>query len=292
MKKIFFILMLIAISSSFAQNKDVAKLSGSLYLDFQEAYNNTSGKQKSDNTQNFTDIKKSTYLAGILSALVPGAGEFYAKSYLKTALFLVAEATAITAGVIYNKKGNNRTTIFENFADKHWSVARYALWTLTNLQKLNGSLNPNDYSNLFYDKGETKVDWAVLNKMEGDIGGYYSHQLYHFGEQQYYEMIGKYPQFNPGWDDFGNVHTPYTYGDPLTKRFLYYSGLRGRANHFYYIAEAAVIAVIVNHFLSALDAVWTVNRYNERIETKINLKKNNYGFKNEFYPQLSLTFRF
>ena len=105
-------------------------------------------------------------------------------------------------------------------------------------------------------------------------------------------MIGKYPQFNPGWDDFGNANTPYTYGDPLTKRFLYYSGLRGRANHFYYIAEAAVIAVIVNHLLSALDAVWTVNRYNKRIETKINLKKNNYSFKNDFYPQLSLKFRF
>jgi len=55
------------------------------------------------------------------------------------------------------------------------------------------------------------VNLGELNRLEGDLGGYYSHQLPPHGEQ-YYEEIGKYPQFNVGWDDFGNENTPFTYG--------------------------------------------------------------------------------
>ncbi len=153
-------------------------------------------------------------------------------------------------------------------------------------------MNPADYSGLFLDANKTKVDWRVLNQLEEDIGGYYSHRLAPYGDQQYYEMIGKYQQFNPGWDDFGDEHTPYTYGDPLTERYLFYSGLRGSANHYYDIAGAAVIVVIVNHIISAVDAAWTTAKYNKSLETNVSLQKQYIGSFVHYYPEINFKINF
>ncbi len=60
--------------------------------------------------------KKSPFLAAVFSLVVPGSGELYAKSYLKAGIFLAVEATLITVGIIYNKKGDNQTNNFQNYA--------------------------------------------------------------------------------------------------------------------------------------------------------------------------------
>ncbi len=223
---------------------------------------------------------------------MPGAGQFYNKDYLKSALFFAAEVAAITVGVIYDKKGDDQTAFFEDYANHHWSVARYALWTITNLQTLNGNLDPDDYNGLFLDPNKTRVDWNVLNRLEENIGGYYSHRLARYGEQQYYEMIGKYPQFNPGWDDFGDEHTPFKYGDDVTPHFHYYSGLRGQANDFYNVAHTAVVIIMVNHVISFVEAMWTTNKYNKKIESKVSLQKANVGFSYFYYPELNIKVNF
>ncbi len=287
--KIFLIATLFS-ASVFAQLKS-NNLSGNLKLDSQisieKALHNFN--QQSEET---TASKKSVFIAAGLSAFMPGAGQFYNGDYLKSILFFSAEVAAITVGVIYDKKGDDETAIFEKYAQKHWSVARYALWTITNLKTLNGSLDENDYSNLFTDPAQTQVNWAVLNKLESDIGGYYSHQLAHFGEQQYYEMIGKYPQFNPGWDDFGNEHTPFKYGDDVTPRYHHYSDMRGKANSFYNVMNTAVVIVIVNHVISAVESAWSANKFNKKIESKVTLKKANLGFAYFYYPELNIKVNF
>jgi hypothetical protein len=287
--KIFLIFALFS-ASVFAQLKNDG-LSGNLRLDSQISikkavpdFNKESGKT--------TVNKKSVFIAAGLSVLMPGAGQFYNGDYLKSALFFATEVAAITVGVIYDKKGDDETAVFESYAQQHWSVARYALWTITNLKTLNGSLDPNDYSNLFADAAQTKVNWAVLNKLENDIGGYYSHRLAHFGEQQYYEMIGKYPQFNPGWDDFGDEHTPFKYGDDVTPRYHHYSDMRGKANSFYNVMNTAVIIVIVNHVISAVESAWSANKFNKKIESKVTLRKANVGFAYFYYPELNIRVNF
>ncbi len=285
--KTLFAVLIFTISVFAQSHKD--RLSGNLKLDSQISIEKTSNLFLQVEKR---EEKKSVMLAGGLSALLPGAGEFYNGDYIKSALFFAAEVAAVSVGVIYDKKGDDQTSFFENYANNHWSVARYALWTITNLSTLNGDLNPDDYAGLFLDAGKTKVDWNVLNRLEGDIGGYYSHRLAHFGEQQYYEMIGKYPQFNPGWDDFGDEHTPFKYGDDVTPHYHYYSDLRGKANEFYYVADAAVIVVIVNHVISAVEAMWTVNKYNKKLEAKVSLEKAHLGYAYFYYPQLNFKFNF
>lgn len=224
--------------------------------------------------------KKSPFLAGVLSFIVPGAGEFYSGEYLKAGIFLGVEATVITVALLYDKKGDDQTESFQNFANQNWDVSRYAQWTLDHLQQLNASVTPDEinyYSqNLF--NGET-VNWSILNEMERSIGNGYSHSLPPFGDQQYYELIGKYPQYAGGWNDFNSDD----YHD-ISPNFTYYSGERGKANDFYNVASKAVVGIYINHFLSTLDAVWSAISFNNNIA--MNLRVNNFQFAGrlEFIP--------
>lgn len=268
------------------KNELLPNFSGALYLD-QQTIPNLS--PKFDSKEN--EKKKSPILAASLSLVLPGAGEFYSERYLKSAIFLAAEITAISVGLIYDKKGDDQTNFFQNFANQHWSVDRYAKWVVTNATKVNSAVNPANY-NVFVNG---KVNWNELNRLESDLGSYFSHRLPYYGEQQYYELIGKYPQFNVGWDDFGDENTPFEY-DPtrknLTKNFVYYSIERGKANDYYNIAAKAVVVVIVNHFISSLDAAWSAHNFNRSFDMNVSLEKFNNGLTLYYYPQLNLQYKF
>ncbi len=288
MKRILPLLLLIT-SLNFSQ--DVCKefseknLTGVLYLD--SKYVNI----KLDEKLNNNIQKKSPIIAASLSLALPGAGQFYSERYFKSAVFLAIELSSIIVGLHYDKKGDNQTNFYQDFANKHWSVERYAKWTLTNATKINSAINPNDFR--VFENG--KVNWKELNRLESAIGSYYSHHLPNYGEQQYYELIGKYPQFNVGWDDFGDENTPFEY-DPtrknLTHNFIYYSFERGKANDYYNYAAKAVLVIIVNHFISALDAAWSSHNYNNDLELSFNLEKINQGYSMKYYPQLNLQYKF
>ncbi len=241
-----------------------------------------------DNLQN----KKSVVLAGVLSAVLPGSGEFYSEEYTKSAIFLGIEATAIILGLIYDKKGNDQTDLFQGFANQHWSAERYAKWTVVHAR----SINPN-VSTALLDVFDTngKVIWNKLNSLETAIGqstNYYSHRLAYYGDQQYYEMIGKYPQFNPGWEDFGDENTPFQYGDKLTDKFYYYSGERAKANDFYNIASKAVLVIFTNHVISMFDAIWSAASFNKNLQINVSLQKEQIGFKVDYSTMLNLKYNF
>ena len=242
-----------------------------------------------NDSKSVDDAKKSLWLAAIFSAAVPGAGEFYSERYLKSAIFIAVEAAAIAIGLNYNKKGNNQTNFFQGFADQHWSIVRYANWTLVHAKQINSSINVSQYYVL---ASNGSVNLGELNRLEGDLGGYYSHQLPPHGEQQYYEEIGKYPQFNVGWDDFGNENTPFTYGDPLTSNFIYYSDQRGKANDYYNVAAKAVLVIVVNHIISTIDAAWSTRNYNKDLEMNVSLEKFDQGFSTVYYAQLNFRYNF
>lgn len=238
--------------------------------------------------------KKKPMVAAGLSLILPGAGEFYSESYLKSAIFIAVEAAAIAVGLAYDKKGNDQTTFFQGYADQHWSAVRYAKWVSNpaNTKNINSAVDPTKY-NVLTTSG--KVNWGELNRLESDLGSYFSHKLPYYGEQQYFELIGKYPQFNVGWDDFGDENTPFEYKadrSNLTKNFVYYSVERGKANDYYNIASKAVIVVFVNHIISALDAAWSAHSYNKNIELHTSLEKFQNGFTSYYYPELHLQYRF
>jgi len=233
-----------------------------------------------------TNERKSPFLGGIMSLVVPGAGEIYAGEYWKAGIFLAIEAAAITTAIIYDKKGDDKTSEFENFANQNWSIERYAKWTLDNLSNLNPSLDRNNYNNVITDG---IVNWQELNRLEKDIGNGYSHSLAPFADQQYYEMIGKYPQFSHGWNDSNPTDTDYHILSPFFKS---YSIMRGDANDLYNVASTAVIGIYVNHFLSALDAAWSVANYNSELAMKMRVEQMDLTGRIELVPTINFSLNF
>lgn len=230
--------------------------------------------------------KKSALLAGFMSGILPGAGEFYDGDYLKSAIFLVVEAAAITVAVAYTNKGNTQTQRFEDYADAHWSAARYAQWTIDHYKYINPNVDPSQYQ-IFNKDGS--VNWAQLNSFEYALGDGYSHQLAAFGTQDYYEIIGKYPQFSHGWDTSNQNDTDYHI---LTPQFLWYSHQRGLANSYYTTGNTAIIAIYINHFLSILDAVWSSISYNRSIAMNFRVRDANIAYGGKLVPTFNLRFRF
>jgi hypothetical protein len=223
---------------------------------------------------------KSPILAGLMSLVIPGLGEVYTKNYLKAAIFAAVEAAVITTAIIYDKKGDDQTDLFEDFADENWSVVKYAEW----LNKHKGTnISINHDPNL---PAWEQVNWQELNNAESQ----FSHKLPPHGAQQYYELIGKYSQYNHGWAD-QMMDTP-EYLNNLTPMFRNYSSMRGQANDFYSVASTAVIGIYINHFLSALDAVWSASLYNKNIGMKVRVQQNNFADRIEYMPTINLQFNF
>jgi hypothetical protein len=214
--------------------------------------------------------RKSPWLAGGLSLVLPGAGEIYSESYLKSAVFLAAEAALWVLAYTYDHKADRQTNFFQNYANAHWSVVSYAQYALT-LAPPGGNYKPILASVPDTYPPWMRVNWAELNRMESDIGAttagmYYSHQLPAYNTQQYYELIGKYPQFNQGWDD---APPSFNYGNQLSAELLYYSGQRGQANTYYTTASTYVAIALVNHIVSAVDAVLTAGSYNRGLHASV-----------------------
>ncbi len=213
--------------------------------------------------------RKSPWLAAGMSVLVPGSGEFYAQSYWKAAAFFAIEVAAWALAYTYDKKGDHQTDFFQNFANQHWFVNRYAQWTLDNASTINPNIPAEDLAR--YRDPNTGViangvvNWAKLNQLESELGNWYSHNLPPFGDQQYYELIGKYEQFYQGWDD-ANYSLPGYYDVAkanLSPQNQWYSGQRGIANNYYTTASTFVAVAVVNHIVSAIDAAWSASSYNK-----------------------------
>ena len=208
--------------------------------------------------------RKSPWLAGGMSVLVPGSGEFYAESYWKAAAFFAIEVAAWALAYTYDKKGDKQTDFFQDYANVHWTVYRYADWTVQHAGEINANVDPKYLQGVINEANKT-VDWAKLNQLESALGNWYSHNLPPHGEQQYYELIGKYEQFYQGWDD-ANFSLPGYYDVAkanLSPENQWYAGERGKANDYYTKASTFIAVAIVNHVISAIDAAWSAGSYNK-----------------------------
>lgn len=290
MKNIVKIIMILVLFStlSFAQWKsdprnDDKNLSGHLKLDYYSFQENSKLNSDTLKTSYNSEMpgRKSPILAGAMSLLVPGAGEFYTKNYWKTAVFVAIEAAAIIVALKYDKKGDDQTTSFENYADANWSVVKYAEWLMKYYNAPN-LIKPNSES---LPPWERILDWGLLNKSE--VVG--SHTLPAHGKQQYYEEIGKYHEYAAGWNDFDpNQKNP----EPISNNFKYYSGERGKANDLYSVASTYVKIIVANHFLSAIDAAWSASRYNKKLNVSMKMKEVNVAGQMGFNPELHLSYNF
>ena len=234
--------------------------------------------------------KKSVLLAGVLSGIIPGAGEVYiggTTNYIKAGVFALIEAVSIYYSISYNQRGDAQTNFFQNFADQRWSVVRYAQWINDNTSGVKVTINPNTALPAWQ-----RVDWASLNAAEDAIGAIgFTHKLPPHGEQQYYELIGKYPQYARGWEDDtqpDNLSNP----DYITPEFHWYSEMRGDANNLYKVSARGTAILYVNHVLSILDAIWSSITFNKNIALNVSYDRVNLAFVEDWTPTLHLKYSF
>lgn len=287
MKKILIFILFLG-SVLYSQEENQIVLSGSLVNDTQFAFSEI--QKIDDNVKiEISQNRKTPMLAALMSFAVPGAGQVYNDDYLKAGIFAAIEIGAIVLAITYNGKGDDQTEYFESYAQENWSVNRYANWTINKASSINPEVDPANF-NVYDNQGN--LNWTELNKLENAIGSYYSHKLAPFDDQQYYEMIGKYPQFNVGWVEFGDdVSKPFSYGDKVVDQFVWYSKERGKANDYYNVTKWSVIAIVTNHFISAIDAAWSASKYNKKLKMNISIEEETIGFYKEYYPQLNLSFK-
>ncbi|MGB5530452.1 MAG: DUF5683 domain-containing protein, partial [Ignavibacteriaceae bacterium] len=236
---IFFMMIFISFFFSvisYSQNNKNEKLdlTGSLYADSKIIQNNFSQINVNPMADDLPG-KKSPVLSGVLSVIFPGAGQVYNEDYWIAGIFVALEAALITTAVVYDNKGDDQTASFQAFADENWSVVQYAEW----LAQYEGA----DLSKILISDDESlppweRVNWAELNEAEKG-----SHNLPPHGEQQYYELIGKYHQYSGGWNDF----TGGADNSLISPNFTFYSGERGQANDYYNTASTAIVGIYINH---------------------------------------------
>lgn len=277
-KTILFIFLLISFSSLYSQEEKINSKGSieKINLDFTVKYINENRNYYKPNYEVVEKgEKKSLVLAGLFSAIIPGTGEFYTKNYWQSVLFLGIEATSWIFNIKYNKKGDDQTTFYKNYADEHWSVVRYANWIEKNLDKIVPDQSRVENCRVLFqslykqgNKPWEQINWDKLNEIEriigsgGGKGQAFSHTLPYYGEQQYFELIGKYPQFSQGWDDSDQNDNGDFY-DKVTSNFKYYASERGKANDFYSVASTFASIIVVNHIVSAIDAVLMAHFYNK-----------------------------
>ncbi len=230
-------------------------------------------QQQFEEQSSVTGKQKSIPRAVVFSALVPGAGQAYVGSFLKSALFLTVEVAAWAVYFKYNQLGKDKDREFKAFADKYWSEYRY--WSYVYYRLKNGN-TPSDLPEFNTYTVEGK-DWVLIDQDQYETAREilrryedtrylqnFTHRLPETKTQQYYEMIGKYPeQFGNAWED-ASFNVFYNgYEGIITPLNDEYMTMRDMSNHFYDIAGYGAMVSLLNHVISAFDAGFSAKRYNE-----------------------------
>ena len=250
---------------------------------------------------------KSVPLALGLSAVLPGAGQAYNGQWVKAAVMLGLEAAVITGTVAWNNQGQNLEADYQEYAHQFWSPTKYADWLNDYSLFIQDSFGANVTApavvvpqNINFQAPNTWSDqeWMMVQEFFVQIQdlerqmfhvetqAVFSHTLPHFSEQQYYELVGKYYQFAPGWSDYpewreGDGYTaaidPSMTGPNDTKpnvsdRFFQYADDHAYANDVLRRASRVSMLLIVTHFAGAIDAAVSAKLHNQRITPQIRMQ--------------------
>jgi len=209
--------------------------------------------------------------AFLLSAVLPGAGQYYAGAKWRAAAFLGVEALGWLLWNSYDSKGNRLEKGYIRFADQYWDLAR---WFEATMYYDENSLAGSHHIWVSYNPGngelqEYAVDDSLIIKLPGivNLAGLITlaqnGQLVPIRTRDYYENIGKYDQFSGGWYDFETYHPFDSPIDtvsvtPLRDNYL---TRRLRSNEALKMATNFATIIMFNHLISAFEAVIAAKRY-------------------------------
>ena len=281
--------------------------------------------------------QRSVPLAFGLSAVVPGLGQAYNKQWIKAGIAVAAEVALIAGYSSWHSQGVDGRDAYQAFAHNDWSPLRYAFWLNDYMDYLETEFGtPIAAEPIDIDDNILNVDYqnpdswtseqALLvrglilqiravesNVYHPETGASFSHKLPFFGEQQYYELVGKYFQFAPGWEDYefvldadgnptwidekgnfiGSIDPEMTAGDGskpnVSDTFFRYADDHGEANDYLRRASRVSLLFVVNHLIAAVDAAIFARMHNNRLEANVQMSQDATG---ELQPVASVRMRF
>lgn len=240
-------------------------------------------------------------VAFLSSAILPGSAQAANGKWARAGIYLAVEAFSIFYYINRNNVAKDQERAYEAFTHQEWSVVAYSQWLigyydnnglshdkLDQLRTMVGGLDP-DFS-------DTRNDWNRVNinllqeiERETDLvcgtcgSGDFSHVLPAYGSQQYYELISKYYQFEGGWSDFyaenvavNNPNYDYLYdnkGDLASPLFLLGAERADRFNNNYRRAGNILNLLVINHVVSAFDALFSVKLKNAQVQASANMMR-------------------
>ena len=244
----------------------------------------------------FSGFKRPGYLFAS-SLILPGSGQLINQNPIRAGLYAALEITSIFMVVEYQKRGRRGERNYQRFADQNWSVVKYAEWLIeyhdyhsinnpyiSQLRDMLSGVEPSFDTSIEWNR----VDLALLRSVERNtpykttdnlLANNFSHVLPAFGSQQYYELISKYYQYQAGWRDYNSFHDQLGHvGDQFTERYFvdrnglyaspfFYDGVQmsREFNDDYRARRSFISLLIVNHFISAFDAYFTISLKQNRI---------------------------
>lgn len=333
MRLLIFILLICGMASAECFSQLKSSFSSGLFKTELTEFNDQPSLKATITTDLTANMAKSALLdlprtkpgiAFLSSAILPGSGQAANGKWVRAGIYFTVEL----AGWIYhldrNAKARRQERAYIRYTHQNWSVLAYSRWLVEYSQfyNLNNgwqdlqahiSGKAPDFSNTVNDWAKVDIDLLheveketpfIFNDPQGCMPGdcrrasNFSHELPNYGSQQFYELISKYYQFQPGWRDYYNTainggHPSYNPDHILAFMSngqhmpfdLFYQG-RDRAEIFndnYRAAGNILKLLLVNHVVSAFDALFTVQLKNSRIESDTNLLR---------YEQFSLTWYF
>ncbi len=263
--------------------------------------------------------KKSAKRAMLMSAIVPGAGQFYVnKTGITTYIFPVIEAACWAGYIIYTGEGNDQEDEYKTYVNGeniNYGHAYYDPDNPSSVSSYSGTRYNRDFFNYSKDNMENSYP----------ANSVYKENHFHLDDkntQHFYEDIGKYNKYVFGWadwyceyvdDETGNIDwagkdsgewngnysmTDSGDGDvhePNSAMRDVYNGLRADAEDSFDIARLFLFGVAFNHVASSLEAVRVTKKYNSNYlsdNTKPSLEFHTVMKSTGLTPTLSLVKRF
>lgn len=217
------------------------------------------------------EYEKSPGKAFLLSAIVPGAGEFYAGAKWRALAFVGVEVFSWAMYLNRKGKGDDIEKAYKKYADDYWDFADWMDYSNTN-----DRCGPEGSHHLYisYTVGDIEQEFVVdkdfpydslMVFVNGGIG-----VLEPIRTRDYYENIGKYDQFACGWGDYYDNH--YIDGSLVidtvfvTPRRDNYLGQRKDSNDALKMATNFATVVMFNHLISAFHAQIAAKNYSSEAE--------------------------
>ncbi len=276
------------------------------------------------------NASRSVPMAFGMSLALPGLGQAYNRNWIRSAAVAALEGGLLVAYFSWRDEGREGERAYQAYAHQFWDPRQYAAWLNDYAVWLEAGVEPENRTLQLAaiappagidfgapatwteaDRQVARAFFDAMRAVENEIwhpetGAAFSHEIPYFGEQQYYELIGKYYQFAPGWVDYPAWRSGEAFTDAIDPertgangskpnvqgRFLDYAEDHAHANTLLRRASRVSAFLVLNHVLAAFDAAIAARLHNRRLETRMVVGYAGYGLRRAPELSASVTWRF